>query len=429
VNGQTTPQIDKETLVEMVRQASELEQSLCVQYLYAAFTLRMAGEPGLTASEASLTQQWGQQIMRIGIQEMYHLLLASNLLTAVNAVPNMWRPNFPQPASRYSEIDLPSLLSPFSSETVSRFMCWEKPDRTGWWDTFCANCGDQARARLGLLQVAAAEPPPYRSIGQMYGIVREALLDNPDWIDPTSADRQVTSAMVPFKPRVTPITTSEQAAYYIDIIVREGEGGPDWESKSHFAYFHQILNQLQQIDGSGPGFPMAWPTVENPIYNPANQKPGTSLIDDPSVQRVGQLFNDLYLLLVLVLVRLFTPNGETPAERRSLADAAMAVMPLGIKPLAVLLTRLPAGVSYPDRYAGPSFELPQTVTPLSADRAETLPILYDAMVAITQRCRILSVSETGLGPSALGQLSVVAARLETLLPLFQLEPERAEVRP
>lgn len=428
MSAQPAVDIDKDTLVEMLTQASELEQSLCLQYLYAGFTLGQPGELGMTASQAELAQQWSQQIMRIGVQEMYHLLLANNLLTAVNAAPNLWRPNFPQPASRYSEINLPSLLSPFSGETASRFMCWEKPDVAGWWDEACAACGDATRARLGL-EASPAEPPPYRTIGQMYGIVRQALLDNPGWIDPATAYRQVTSALVPFKPTVVPITTADQAAYYIDVIVREGEGAPNWESDSHFAYFHQIVNQLNAIGSNGSGPAMAWATVENPIYDPANQQPGTSLIDDPSVQPVGRLFNDLYLFLIMVLIRLFSPNGETEAERQSLANTALALMPLGIRPMATMLTRLPAGAQYPGSYAGPSFELPQPLRPLTDAREEALAWLYDMLAGINERCRVLSLTDTGLGQGALAQLGVIAARLETLLPLLQPQSEPAAVRP
>src|SRR5688500_1773796 len=105
----------------MLRKASELEHALCCQYLYAAFTLKQGGEAELTASEAALTSQWHQQITKVAVQEMYHLMLASDLLTAVGSEPHLWRPNFPQPDTRYSNVDLPSLLAPFELETLARF--------------------------------------------------------------------------------------------------------------------------------------------------------------------------------------------------------------------------------------------------------------------------------------------------------------------
>ena len=121
---------EKAALVAMLRSASELEHELCCQYLYAAFSLKAGGDLGLTPSQASRAAQWNQQITKIAVQEMSHLMMASNLLTAIGGEPWLWRPNFPQPPRHYSEIGLPSMLAPLDLQTASRFMCWEKPDRS-----------------------------------------------------------------------------------------------------------------------------------------------------------------------------------------------------------------------------------------------------------------------------------------------------------
>lgn len=395
----------------MLQHASELEHALCVQYLYAAFTLKVGGEAGLSASQASLTEQWNQQITRIAVQEMYHLMLASNLLTAVGATPHLWRPNFPQPARHFSEINLPSMLAPFDAQTAARFMCWEQPEAppgaSPWWLDFCKQCGTQAHEAHGLTAGAA---PPYRSIGELYTDIKQALLKHPRWIDRNATRRQVTSALIPFKPAVHPIATAEDAAHYIDIIIEEGEGTPDWQSNSHFAYFHQIVDQLDGLEKGNGGFGAAWPTVPNPVYDPANQLPGASLIDDPAVQPVGALFNDLYRTFVNILIGVFT-GGASADHKRPLANVALALMPLGIKPLGTLLTRLPAGDQYPDAYAGPSFELPQPAPAAPASPAEELRV-------VAQRCRVLSIDDTGLEAAAHAELAAIAARLETLLPML-----------
>jgi hypothetical protein len=419
------PPADKATLVAMLRQASELEHALCCQYLYAAFTLKQGGDAGLTASEAELTSQWHQQITKVAVQEMYHLMLASNLLTAVGSEPHLWRPNFPQPDTRYSDVDLPSLLAPFDLETVTRFMCWEKPEDDGWWDDYCKQCEQRARARLGL--EASAEPPSYDTIGQLYGNIAEGFKQNPGWIDPATAPRQVTSELVPFTPKVAPIETAAQAGAYIEIIVLEGEGTENWDSHSHFAYYHQIVDQLGQLAQSGSGFTAAWPTVENPIYDPANAQPGTTLIDDPSAQPVGLLFNDVYLLLMRVLARLFLPEGEQPPERKALANAALAIMPLAIKPLGTVLTRLPAGSDHPGLYAGPSFELPPSIDLPVGVREEALPELREDVLRVTRHARVVSIEAGALPAAAQATLEGVAARLETLLPLFDVEAATAGI--
>ena len=398
----------------MLQQASELEHALCCQYLYAAFTLKEGGDPALTPSQAALTAQWTQQITKIAIQEMYHLMLASNLLTAIGAEPHLWRPNFPQPSRHFSDVRLPSLLTHFDDATAKRFMCWEKPDVDGWWIAECKTCGEQAHDAHGL---TLEDVPSYDSIGALYGLIDAALKANPEWIDPAAAPRQLTSEVIPFSPKVAPITTYPQASSYIDIIVTEGEGAPDWESTSHFAYFHQIVVELEHVTAAG----MSWPTVANPVYDPANVVPGASLIDDPSVAPIGLAFNDLYLVFVRMLARLFIPDDESDAERQALANAATAIMPLVLKPLGILLTRLPAGSAYPDRYAGPSFELPPSLDLPLGTRVEAVGALRDELAAVTARLQVVSIQTPGLAAATRSELATIAGRLQTLLPLMHVD--------
>jgi hypothetical protein len=402
----------------MLQQASVLEHALCCEYLYAAFTLKAGGEPGVTPSQAALTDQWREQIMKISIQEMYHLMLASNLLTAIEKTPYFERPNFPMLATTFSDVNLPSLLTHFDLQTAKRFMCWEKPDVDGWWRAQCAHCADDARSRYGLL--APADAPAYDSIGALYAIIDASLKAHPDWIKASSAPRQLTSAVIPFSPKVAPITCYEDAHRYIDIIVTEGEGGPDWETQSHFAYFHQIVVQIQDIAGGSEG--MAWPTVANPIYDANNAAPGANLVEDPGAAPIGKAFNDLYLVFVRMLARLFIPDDESDDERQALADTATAIMPLVIKPLGILLTRLPAGSAYPGRYAGPSFELPKSIAlPLGA-RTEAIGALRTELAAVISSLQVLSITLTTLRAETLTELATIAARLQTLMPMMDLDP-------
>src|SRR2546423_14128241 len=91
----------KTELVGLLRQAAELEHGLCCQYLYAAFTLKAAGDAGVTPSQAQLTGHWQQQISRLAIQEKDPLLLANDMLIALHAPPHLRRPNFPPPGPHH----------------------------------------------------------------------------------------------------------------------------------------------------------------------------------------------------------------------------------------------------------------------------------------------------------------------------------------
>jgi hypothetical protein len=71
------------------------------QYLYAALSLKQSQNEGLTREEAEAAQRWRKHIFHIAAQEMLHLSLVQNLLSATGAAPHLSRPDFPQPASHY----------------------------------------------------------------------------------------------------------------------------------------------------------------------------------------------------------------------------------------------------------------------------------------------------------------------------------------
>src|SRR5215813_10743287 len=86
----------REALIYMLCEAAELEHGIMCQYLYAAFSLKQ-GE-GLAAGQLAAVQRWRSHIAHVATQEMLHLALVHNLLSAIGAAPHLTRPNLPQPA-------------------------------------------------------------------------------------------------------------------------------------------------------------------------------------------------------------------------------------------------------------------------------------------------------------------------------------------
>src|SRR6188474_995925 len=117
----------REALIYMLCEASELEHGIMCQYLYAAFSLKQSADEGLTASEAEAVQRWRKHIFHIAAQEMLHLALVQNLLSATGAAPHLSRPNFPQPASHYPA-GVHLALVPFGEEALRHFMFLERPE-------------------------------------------------------------------------------------------------------------------------------------------------------------------------------------------------------------------------------------------------------------------------------------------------------------
>src|SRR5579863_4559661 len=117
----------REALIYILCQAAELEHGIMAQYLFAAFSLKQSAAEGLTNAEAAAVQRWRKQIMHIAAQEMLHLALVQNLLSAIGAAPHLTRPNFPQPASHYpAAVHL--MLLPFGEQALRHFMFLERPE-------------------------------------------------------------------------------------------------------------------------------------------------------------------------------------------------------------------------------------------------------------------------------------------------------------
>src|SRR5690349_10368035 len=88
----------REALVYALGKAAELEHLVMLQYLFAAFSLKQAASEGLTPETQAAVDRWRSVLLEISEQEMLHLALVQNLLTAVGAAPRFARPNFPMPA-------------------------------------------------------------------------------------------------------------------------------------------------------------------------------------------------------------------------------------------------------------------------------------------------------------------------------------------
>ena len=117
----------REALIYMLCEAAELEHGIMCQYLYAAFSLKQTADEGLTAEEAEAVQRWRKTISHVATQEMLHLSLVQNLLSAIGCAPHLSRANFPHPASSYPA-GVHLALLPFGEPALQHFMFLERPE-------------------------------------------------------------------------------------------------------------------------------------------------------------------------------------------------------------------------------------------------------------------------------------------------------------
>jgi hypothetical protein len=117
----------REALIYMLCQAAELEHGIMCQYLFAAFSLKQREDEGLTAEELDAVNRWRRTIAHVATEEMLHLALVQNVLSAIGAAPHPTRPNLPAPAHHYpAGVNLK--LVPFGEPALQHFMFLERPE-------------------------------------------------------------------------------------------------------------------------------------------------------------------------------------------------------------------------------------------------------------------------------------------------------------
>ncbi|HEV2357248.1 MAG TPA: ferritin-like domain-containing protein [bacterium] len=75
-----------------------------------------------------MVQRWRGVILGVAAQEMLHLALVQNLLSAIGAAPHLSRPHLPAPAGHYPA-GVQLALMPFGGQALGHFMCLERPER------------------------------------------------------------------------------------------------------------------------------------------------------------------------------------------------------------------------------------------------------------------------------------------------------------
>src|SRR5437588_2011312 len=117
----------REALIYMLCEAAELEHGIMCQYLFAAFSLKQSADEGLTEEQLAAVTRWRRLVAHVATEEMLHLALVHNLLSAIGAAPHFARPNLPAPAGHYPA-GVHLTLVPFGEQALRHFMFLERPE-------------------------------------------------------------------------------------------------------------------------------------------------------------------------------------------------------------------------------------------------------------------------------------------------------------
>ena len=127
--GRSSVITTRSDLIQALCDAAQLEHGLCCAYLFAAFSIKRRPEEGVPLDRLADLRNWESVLLLIARQEMEHLGIVANLLTAIGGMPYLQNPTFPIASDRYGE--LPALpLQRFSGEAIRRFLAFETPELT-----------------------------------------------------------------------------------------------------------------------------------------------------------------------------------------------------------------------------------------------------------------------------------------------------------
>jgi Ferritin-like len=349
----------REHLWYLLSEATQLEHMIMCQYLYAAFSLKREPAEGLTAEQAAATTRWRGVLRGIAIEEMLHLALGCNLMSAIGAAPSFTRPNFPQ----HSDYFPPSVqldLLPFGEAALTHFLYLERPegmervDAAEFVPSAPAHAPVQPGETLPRTQDFLTVGHLYRALSAGFTYLAGRLGEPALFVGPPQA--QATPEMFRW-PELVAVTDLSSAHQAIETIIEQGEGARgDWQH-AHYGRFLGIWEEFSRLRAADPAFEPARPVLAAFTQQPFDLAAPQPLITDPVTSQVAVLFALGYETLLQVLTRFFTHTGETAEQLDMLTDAAFGLMSGVLEPLGSALTLLPAGPGHPGRTAGPTFEM------------------------------------------------------------------------
>ena len=417
----------REELVYLLGQACEIEHGLMCEYLYAQFSLKRGPDESLTEAQLARVQAWEKALIAVIKQEMLHLALATNILTAIGAAPHFERPNFPILSRWYPE-GVQIALLPFGERALRHFIYLERPEGMALDDA----AGFAAERHAQPLTVGdaglVAEPEEWRTVGHLYRGIEAGLAHLCDrygedavFVGPARA--QAVTDIFEW-PELVAVTDLASAGRAIETIVEQGEGARgDW-IRSHFGTFVGILEDFLAVQAADPAFNPARPVEPVFVRLPPDVEAGT-VIENPATAQVADLANGLYEAVLQVLSRYYIHHGETAAEFDTLARTAKHLMNYIMRELGPVLTALPVGPSHPGRTAGPAFDIARPAIFLLPHQEAAWKILKERLDTLQQACASLG-QQAGLGALAplAGKLHSMSQDIGTHIPKATTRPRR-----
>ena len=394
----------REALIYMLCQAAELEHGIMCQYLFAAFSLKQRTDEGLTPEELEAVTRWRQTIGHVATEEMLHLALVQNVLSAIGAAPHLTRPNLPAPAHHYpAAVSL--TLVPFGEQALQHFLYLERPEGMA----LEGAKGIDAPVHEAVPLMAEGDIVPqlqdFATIGHLYRSIEQGLEHLADkfgernlFVGPPRAQATSTDFQWPELVAVTDPASAQQA---LDTILEQGEGARGHWEAAHFGQFVDILEEYRRMIAANPAFDPVRPVMFAKVRR-GEHDDSSPLITDRVTSQCTDLFNVSYEILVQLLERYFAHTEETDEQLATLAQGAITLMGSVLRPLGELITTQPVGPEHPGLNAGPSFELFYEDDDLMPHRESAWALLEERLRDASTFCAAVTSSSPEGVASVLG---------------------------
>lgn len=376
----------KGELIEELKRAIDLELSLMLQYLYAAYSIPnyeqglqlvtagrwQADELELACGAADRRRNSGTRgaLLEIAHEEMIHYLMVNNVLMALGEPFHAGTPAMGQQARQRFGLDTEFSLEPFSEHVLARFVRFEWPDYI---------------------------PTPGKSIATFYAAIRQALAELPELFDAGGDKRggehhlflkELTNRAYPGYQ--LEVYDRDSALFAIDFVTEQGEGVA--VDSPHFAssHFQRLRAMAGRFSARQTPFEPAVPALKNPVLEAS---PDCNRVTEPKARALMQLYQGCYELTFLMMAHHFAQKPLGSLRRSRLMNASIDIMTGLLRPLSAALMNMPSGL--PGRNAGPP--LPQALSErISSDYSQGCAMLAQKCQTLAQYARSLEAGVVGM---------------------------------
>lgn len=344
--------------LSLLRAGAELEHSLAVQYLYAAYSISETSEA--PANIMALT--WKTDLRLVAREEMAHLVTVQNLLRVLGAEPHLNRGPLHR---KESKLPLPFKLERLDQESLGKFVLFESPvpDQIKDSDkdvlqTIREDLGNKSRVlRVGSIYAAlywlfmeGDEPAPdwpfldkdvayfRRKYPRKYHLKEKDFVSIEKYGDKAATAKEW--GIFESSTHVDGASPRDTALASLRWIMSQGEG-PNAIEDSHF---YRFLRMYREFKKGGAGS-LITNVPNNPRIKGAKGSGASGievgiLITNPKTKRWGALFNLRYQFMLLDILDSLSESRKTMAEKRRLIARWASVEMEFVKKIGQMLPRM-----------------------------------------------------------------------------------------